>query len=163
VVDVSDNPFHHKSAPTQQFYQEALTLADAVVVNSDRMAQLVAPWSSRPAVVIEDAVLEQPAAPRFAPGTMLKLLWFGHQSNLRYLLAHLDALTAFSREKRCRMTLVSAPNYGAESIVRELQTRFSPFLEARFVPWSLDATRKALDACDLVLIPSNADDPNKAG
>ncbi|HXV10679.1 MAG TPA: hypothetical protein VD839_07730, partial [Burkholderiales bacterium] len=42
VIDICDYPFA-KSAQVQSFYSEALAICDAVVVNSERMAELMVP------------------------------------------------------------------------------------------------------------------------
>jgi hypothetical protein len=162
VVDITDNPFE-KRPPIPAFYAEVLQICDAVVVNSERMAELIAPRTPRRPVVIEDAILGATSGAGFAPGERLELLWFGHPTNLAYLDACMPGLAAFAAECRCRLTVVTEASPNVERWVRNLQSRHAPALEARLVAWSLEATRTALQSCDLVLIPSNPADPFKAG
>jgi glycosyltransferase involved in cell wall biosynthesis len=162
VVDISDNPFS-KTAPVQAFYSEVLKVCDAIVVNSERMAELMAPHAAHPPLVIEDAIFGAMGRPAFMPAARVELLWFGHPSNLRYLRGCLDALIAFATKRRCRLTVLTMEGYGVERLAQEIQIRFAPTFEARFIPWSLETMKSALRKCDLVLLPSDPADPHKAG
>lgn len=155
VLDICDYPFAEKPPGVVRFYEEALRLADAVTVNSVRMAEMMAQHATQSPQVIEDAILAAPRRPEFAPGKVLELLWFGHVNNLRYLERMMDALVAYSATQRCRLTMVTAPGQGIEQAARNITASCAPRLEARFTPWSIEATRIALRQCDLVLIPGD--------
>jgi glycosyltransferase involved in cell wall biosynthesis len=169
VLDVCEYPFKDDPAARsfyagiRAFYSEALKICDALVVNSERMAEMMAPHSSRPPLVIDDAILGPARNIEFAPGGRLRLLWFGHGTNLRYLDTCVDALVRFAAQRPCRLTIVSEGSFGAGEVTRAMDARFAPALEARFVEWSLDAMAAALRRCDIVLIPSDPADPFKAG
>jgi len=163
ILDICDFPFEQKPPEVVRFYQEALRIADAVTVNSARMAELMTPHSPRPPQVIEDAILAPPRKPEFSPGKVLELLWFGHVNNVRYLERMIDALVAYAATQRCRLTLVSEPGRGLEQAVQHISANCAPRLTARFTPWSLEATRMALRQCDLVLIPGDPQDLLKSG
>ncbi len=163
VLDICDYPFAEKPPAVTRFYEGALDQCDAVTVNSARMAELLAPHARQPPQVIEDAILAAPRRPEFAPGKVLELLWFGHVNNLRYLERMMEALVAYGASQRCRLTLVTEPGQGVEQAVRRITENCAPRLEARFTPWSLDATRIALRQTDLVLIPGDPADPLKSG
>lgn len=162
VVDISDNPFS-KPPPVPDFYSEALKICDAVVVNSERMAELTAPHSNHRPQVIEDAVPGAMGKPHFAPGGRLELLWYGHFTNLPFLQGCLDALIAFGAKRRCRLSILTMEGRGAEELAGEIEARFAPAFEARFIRWSLEAMKTALRKCDLVLLPSDPSDPLKSG
>jgi glycosyltransferase involved in cell wall biosynthesis len=162
VLDICDYPFK-KNPVVQAFYTQALKICDAVVVNSERMAELMAPHVSRRPVVIDDAILGTMRNTEFAPAGRLRLLWFGHGTNLRYLDPCLEALVRFAGQRPCRLTIVTEGGFGAEAVTQDMDARFAPALEARFVEWSLEAMAAALRRCDLVLIPSDPSDPFKAG
>jgi hypothetical protein len=162
VIDICDYPFA-RSEQVQSFYSEALKICDAVVVNSERMAELMAPHVSGRPLIIEDAILGAPRNPEFAPAGRLRLLWFGHPANVRYLDLWLDSLVRFARELPCRLTVVTEAGAGAEEVTQQIEARFRPALEARFIEWSLEAMAGALRRTDLVLIPSDPSDSLKAG
>lgn len=163
ILDICDYPFAQKPPDVVRFYEEALRLADAVTVNSGRMAELMAQHTARVPRVIEDAILAAPRRPEFAPGKVLELLWFGHINNARYLERMMDALVTYSAKQRCRLTIVTEPGQGVEQAARQITQNCAPRFEARFAAWSLDATRIALRQCDLVLIPGDPSDPLKSG
>ena len=163
VIDICDIPFHKRPPSVVRFYEEALKTCDALVVNSERMAELLAPYTSRRALVIEDAIIGAPGNPKFSPDGSLELLWFGHPGNLHFLRGCLDSLIAFGMQRRCRLTVVTMDGYGAEKLTQEIETRFAPPFESRFIPWSLEAMKTALRKCDLVLLPSDPSNPFKAG
>ncbi len=160
VIDFCDYPFRRKLA-TQNFYTEVLKICDAVVVNSERMAEMIAPHANQQPAVIEDAILGVMRKPEFAPGKRLELLWFGYPINLPYLEARFEDLRRFAQHRRCRLTVVTQGEVVGEKWAQEVQARFG--FEAQFVSWSLEALRIALRKCDLVLIPSDPSDTLKAG
>jgi glycosyltransferase involved in cell wall biosynthesis len=162
VLDICEYPFKDDSG-VQAFYSGALGLCDAVVVNSERMAELMAPHVARPPLVIDDAVLAPARNIEFAPAGRLRLAWFGHATNLRYLDSCIDSLVRFAAQRPCRLTIVSDGKSGAREVIQAMDARFAPALEARFVDWSLEAMAAALRRCDLVLIPGDPSDSSKAG
>src|SRR5262245_5167629 len=162
VIDVSDYPFR-KPAPVPAFYSEALKICDAVVANSRKMGELIAPHTPRQPLVIEDAILGSMGEPAFAPASTVELLWFGHPTNLPYLDAVIGPLARLASRRRCRLTIVTEDSAEARGVVQAINSRFAPALEVRLSPWSLEAQRCAMRECDLVLIPSDPADAFKAG
>lgn len=162
VVDVSDNPFH-KAADVAAYYARTLPLADVVTVNSEAMADAITAQTGRATEIVEDPVLAAPRRPEFAPGKRLELLWFGHPTNAPYLVPWLAPITAYARERACRLTVVSAAQGAMEQVAQEVHRLAPQGLDAQFVPWTLEATAMALRKCDLVLLPSDTADPRKAG
>ena len=162
VIDICDYPFQ-KPEGVQTFYSRVLQTCDAVVVNSERMGELIAPHTPRRPRVIEDAILGPMAEAAFRPAQMLELLWFGHPTNLPYLGACIEALARFSTRRRCRLTVVT--EQGAEIVqwIKAVNAKFAPAFDVRMIPWSLETQRGALHKCDLVLIPSDPADALKAG
>ncbi len=165
VIDVCDYPFRTDQGAVPAFYKTALTLADAVVVNSARMAEQMTPHFGKPVTVIEDAVLGAPAAPRFAPAGRLNVLWFGHPSNLRFLEPWIHALIERG-PKPCHLTVVTEDGYGVSQAAASLSAQRAPSsasFEMAFVEWSLQATRRELERCDVAILPSDPRDPRKSG
>ena len=163
VIDITDYPFRRETSPARTFHTEALKICDAVVVNSQRMAEMMASHTPQRLLVIEDAILETARTPGYAPARKLELLWFGHASNLPYLDECLESLVRFGMRRPCRLTVVTAEGVGADQWTRNIDAHFAPAFEARFVPWSLEAMRVALRKCDLVLLPCDPSRPLKAG
>ena len=162
VIDICDYPFK-KPPPVPEFYYAVLQICDAVVVNSERMGELISPHTTRPPLLIEDAILGSMSDPAFAPGTRVELLWFGHPINFPYLKARHGDLVRFATQKPCRLTIVTEDGFGIPEWTKNLQLARAPNFDARFNPWSLGAMPVALRECDLVILPSDPSDPLKAG
>lgn len=162
VIDISDYPFA-KGPPVPEFYSAALRTCDAVVVNSKRMGELMSPHMARHPVLIEDAILGRMGEPALAPDSRIELLWFGHPVNFPYLTARLADLARLAMRKPCRVTVLTQDEFGIRQWTEKLRRTHAPSLDARFIPWSLEAMQPALSACDLVILPSDPSDPRKAG
>lgn len=162
LLDICEYPFvAKKNAGIAEFYKKALPYCDVMTVNSTRMQELMAPHLGRAPLVIEDAILEPVQKPAFAPGKILKLLWFGHPTNFNYLGEILPALKTFGEQQDCQLTIVSSPELKEQ--VPAVDKKLSAHFSTRFVPWSFKAQRDALSDCDLVLIPGDPADPRKSG
>jgi hypothetical protein len=163
VIDITDNPFASQSEEVRSFYAEAFKICDSIVVNSERMRDVITSHISRRPQVIDDAILGPVCNPGFAPGDRLQLLWFGHPTNLKYLDRCLNGLVKFATQRPCRLTIVTETGVGVQEAARSINARFGPALEMHFVPWSLEAQTDALGRCDIVLIPGDPADPRKSG
>jgi len=162
VIDICDYPFRKpEGVPT--FYSRVLQTCDAVVVNSEKMGELIASHTPRRPLLIEDAILGSMAEPAFAPAAQVEMLWFGHPTNLPYLDAGIETLARFASRRRCRLTVVTEDSAEIKRWIQAINARFAPAFQSRFVPWSLEAMAVALRECDLVLIPSDPADAFKAG
>ena len=162
LLDICEYPFaDSKITAIADFYKKALPYCDVVTVNSARMQELIAPHLVRSPLVIEDAILEPVQKPQFAPGKVLKLLWFGHPTNFKYLADLLPSLKTFSQQQKCQLTIVSSPEL--KDKVPPVDKKLSAQFSTRFIAWSFQSQRDALADCDLVLIPGDPADPRKSG
>jgi glycosyltransferase involved in cell wall biosynthesis len=162
VIDICDYPFK-KPAPVPAFYSEVLKICDAVVVNSERMAELMTAHSAHHPLVIEDAILASMGEPAFSPRERVELVWFGHPINFVYLDACIEALARLASRRHCRLTVVTEKIAKIERWIQAINAHFGPAFQARLIPWSLETQRGVLRECDLVLVPSDPADALKAG
>ena len=163
VVDVCEFPFDDPvRVAVGEFYAKALPLARILTANSEHMLSLVQDRCPGEAVLIDDAILEPPRAPRFLPAQPLKLLWFGHESNIGYLRDQLPALTALAREHPLQLTVVSS-DAAKKMLLSAMERDVATGFEILFSLWSPVGQRRAMAACDLVLIPGDPGNPRKAG
>lgn len=155
IVDFCDDHFEHVKIGT--WLKALLQLADVVVVSTDTLAGVVASYGVDLPYVISDPVEFSKRDPLFAPQETLKLLWFGHASNLDTLVSWLPKLYEFVQYRAVSLTVVSEmKNHGAEL------AQFSVAgLDIVYVPWSIDAMMQSLIACDIVVIPILEKDFNK--
>jgi hypothetical protein len=163
VADVCEFPFDDPvRAAVGEFYTAALPQTDVLTANSTWMLSTLQGHCPRKAVLIEDAILEPPRAPRFSPTRPLKLLWFGHESNIGYLRDQLPSLAALAREHPVQLTVVSS-DVAKKMLLSALEQGAAKGLEILFSLWSPVGQRRAMADCDLVLIPGDPGNPRKAG
>lgn len=162
IVDICDYPFRENPIDIDEFYRKVLPLTDTLVVNSEQMATRMARHYKKKITVIEDAVLAPAEQPVFAPSGTLKLLWFGHPLNLRFLEPFVVELLA-SGPKPCKLVIVTADGFGAKELAQQIQDHHAPAVQAKFVEWSLESTREELAACDMSVLPADPFDLLKGG
>jgi hypothetical protein len=174
VTDFCDN---HFADPLRGDYARALLgFADLVVVNTQKMREMVAAQTAKPLQVIPDPIEGPGGPPRFEvprpprqgllgrlsgrqgiPAKPLELLWFGHQSGLAALHRLAPELESVARTVPLSLEIVCAPGFGGEELAAALEVRGQ--LKARFTPWSIEETWSALQRCDLVVLPAVPGDP----
>lgn len=144
LADYSDD---HFSNPARGEVHRALANAvDRVVASTPGLAEVIEQHCATPVSVVTDPVEGERGEPRAPAAGSLRLLWFGHPSNLDTLQYGLPQLQGLPVD----LTLVTAPGAGAEQI------------GARYLPWSTATVFEELRQCDAVIIPSNPYDPHKA-
>ncbi len=163
VVDICDNHFEthdYRSA----FIRELVGLSDAIVVNARLMADIVREKTGRAAIVIGDPCEMMRAPPRFVPGEPIRVLWFGHSKNLKYVGLVLHKLIALASEIPIIFHIVTIPQAGLIEALAQITRQHQPAFLAMLTPWqSPETTWRALQECDLVIIPGNPNDPIKMG
>ncbi len=167
LADIHDD--HFEVPGRIEYFTGLVRKADAVFVNSDAMAELVAKYTPRPVKVIGDPYEGPHGDPRFDPAagrnwidrlvpwraSRLQLAWFGHQSNLQpvYDLAH--AIVEARVPWPVDMSLVSRDGFGAREFCEIFNHHHGSRCRAKFIEWSPAATRQALHACDLAVVPGD--------
>jgi hypothetical protein len=89
----------------------------------------------------------------------LKLLWFGHPTNVPSLVHVLPELERFAEHVPVWLECVT--QRGAPVDARAAATSSSTPLRITVSPWSLEYMSSAFEACDAVLLPQSAEDPAK--
>ncbi len=152
VVDFCDDHFSH--AELGPHFQRLAALADQVVASTASMAESIRRHTGREAIVITDPVEGPRRFPKFSPQLpALKLAWFGHPSNLDGLEARAAELGSLAAHMPVELQVVTTPSPQASALVAKLAQGAPARVRASLVPWSLEATWKALDECDCAWIP----------
>jgi len=152
---------HHLGLNTAMapFYREAITLTDVAVVSSTHMSTLLRPFYAGEITVIEDA-LDIAVHPVKATAQKERtLLWFGHESNIQYLIDFIR--TGFAAGDAARVFVLSSAK-GLE-MFRAAKLQSPAKLEFVLFPWSPGQTIEAARHADACIIPIDPTDPNKAG
>jgi len=132
IFDICDWHFDSDN-PVRQHYIDMIGLADAVTVSTDELAQEIEALTDKPVHVVLDPY-EMPEAPaRFQPhGEAMRILWFGHPTNMDTLQKNWGALGG------CYVQIISIPVKASFPIV----------------PWSQKNVMQGLNSCDAVFIPA---------
>ena len=181
VADISDDHFGHPHLGG--YFRELVNEVDFVVASTPGMAGIIRPHTQRPVHTVSDpyegarhGVKFEPP-PRKARGLLgqtlravtsggrsrpLRLLWFGHVSNFATVFDLISQLHRLVDRWRVEVHLVTAPETNAAVFCEEFNRDYAPACSLRFSPWSLETTWRALEECDMVVIPSRLNDPAKA-
>ncbi len=168
LADIHDD--HFEVPGRIAYFTGIVREADAVFVNSDAMAKLVAEYTQRPVIVVGDPYEGPRGEPRFAPAAggrwldrllpwrarPLQLAWFGHQSNLQPVYALAQAIVDARLRWPVGLAIVSRDGFGAREFCEIFNHHHGRKCRVKFVEWSPAATRRALDECDLAVLPADA-------
>lgn len=160
IIDYTDN---HIFSPTKatNFYINAINLADIVICSSEELARQIKFIINKSIVVIEDPVETPVKVPKTTRNPIPKGLWFGHASNLGYLIDYL----IHDYPKSLRLDLIVMSNlYPFPSNYLELfnATEFEN-LNISIIPWELNDMIKVSNIVDFCIIPAGVEDPRKIG
>jgi len=159
VVDICDN---HFTSDKHDLYTELCQLADRITVPSNTMAETVKQYSGKSSTIIFDSVEGHRVNVSFKPKSRLRLLWFGHPSNLQQLLSVLDSLNAFSASHPLAITVVTKDVYDFREIIEKKCVDAYKHIIFGFIDWTRSAQEVALANADIVIIPSFDSDSTKA-
>lgn len=160
VVDLCDNHFDHVDMPElSRIYTQLCRQADALMVSTSALGDLIVERFGRFAPVIDDPYEAPAVEPRFAPhGGPLQLVWFGSPTNFATCEAMIPVLGRLHRTLPLALNVVTDPAGGeVPRRLAQLAAESSPMLEIEFTAWSLERTWSAIRAADLVVIPSLED------
>jgi len=160
VADLSDNYAAIGEATAQPFlgrFQKAIGEYCAFTVPCEALKEELASYAKHGIHVIEDPY-ESPrvGAPRSAVNDPVRLCWFGQlgTANFESVARGLTRAAAGLRGRAAELQFVTHET--RRELVADLGARLSrahPSLLTKFVPWSLDTTWEAIEACDLVILP----------
>ncbi len=136
VFHCCDNHFNTEMA---EHYRRMIEGVDRVIASTEELASVIKIETGVDATVIYDPYEMKEAEPKFAPDGELKLLWYGHPTNIQPLFDLWPDLKGY------KVMIVSDP---------ELKINQDSGGTIPVIPWSPENINKALDQCDAVIIPS---------
>jgi hypothetical protein len=160
---------------TREFYRDLLQLSDYVVYPTQALLRMTANDVSKQAqcIVIEDPWQlnnwHEPRPLPVEPGGLIKLIWFGSNLNINYLISNLPSILSVKpKYQRLELTILSA------QIAIDQCRSFFYQNKNLFAGWSIrlvlwDAANQPnqledeLTRAHICLIPSDPDDQAKAG
>lgn len=156
IADYCDDHFEHpQNGP---HFRRMAEIATHVTASTPALAEAIRRHTGRDALVISDPVEGPRGTPRFEPKLpALRVLWFGHPSNLVSVIDKADELKALAGRMPLEFTLVTEPSPEVERLAGAIAALSPDRLKVRLLPWSLEATWKALQLTDVVWIPAAAE------
>lgn len=154
ILDYTDNHLMIRS-PMTEFYRSILQYIDVVITPSNKMSSIVSNIWKGPIETINDSI-EVEINEWKEDKKAEKLLWFGHSTNIIYLIRFLykyqDIINPYSLS-------IITNQVGIDYFNKFNRTniRFKTFL------WSINKLLKESQLSDLCIIPSDKNNPLKQG
>jgi len=157
VVDFCDNHFNHPEYKT--IYNELSAAADIIVTSTDAMAAVIKQATGKNAIIVSDPYEGPQGSVRFSPDNKrLKLLWFGHTSNLHAFQAFFPQLEQVGQNQPLDMHIITGKVEDIKETCNEFNRENSKFCKLHYSPWSMKTTWKAMRDTDMIIIPSLPDE-----
>lgn len=158
LIDYSDN---HLGVDTvmSSFYRETTKLADACICPSKCLADLLLKEWQGSVDVIPDPIEIEISPPKTSIQKPVTLLWFGHSSNIDFLIEFLG--DGFKDEDHIRLLILS--NEAGLSHFSRAKILSNAKVEIQLALWSIESMREAEKYVDMCIIPSNLSNPKKLG
>jgi glycosyltransferase involved in cell wall biosynthesis len=160
IVDYTDHHLATKS-DTSAFYESALLLADKIVVPSRPLSQYIESHFNKKVIEIGDPIEVPIIPPREKNLDLPTALWFGHASNIRYLIDFL--INDFRVIERCRLIVMSNLHPLPEGVAHLLTAAHLRNLEILAVPWSTEDLISAAEISNSCWLPTGFKDARKVG
>ncbi len=161
VLDYTDHHLGRMTSPMGSFYTQALPLVDEAVVSSDLMKTHLEEFFNAHIHVIADP-LEIPITPPCTSASdkpVRTVLWFGHATNISYLMNYLSDQTRCDADFKL---IVLSNDVGLQTFVSTPLTAKGQ-IHVHVQPWSIKEMRVAAQYSDACIIPSDTSDPRKSG
>ena len=160
ILDYTDNHFT-KEGIVGDFYREIKDVVSGLILPSQKMkTNVVHDWGRFTSIIPEPVEVDFIKPDRKKPDySEMTALWFGHISNLTYLI---DYMVDKMHEKPPKNLIILTNNMPKEA-VREGAKRAPKNMNISLAPWSQDNMRKAAKVSHYCVIPSSRIDPRKNG
>ena len=160
LLDYTDNHFS-KDGIVGEFYREIKKSVSGLILPSEKMKDNISGlWNGYTSIIPEPVEVDFLDPQRNKPGSSeMTALWFGHNSNLPYLLKYMATAMHKCPPKRL---LILTNNMPAQ-VIKEGAKMAPNGMKINLVEWSQDAMRKAAKISHYALIPSDKNDPRKSG
>lgn len=157
-LDYTDHHLGHHSLMSS-FYELAIQEVNGCVVPSKIMAELLFSKWNGPINIIEDPVEVDIIPPKILAGHPVTLLWFGHSSNIDFLINFLPI--GFNAGDHIRLIVLS--NQAGLNHLENSNLGSPAKIEFNLALWSLENMVEAAKIADMCIIPSDLTSQKKMG
>ena len=158
VLDYTDDHLNFKS-PMTSFYEGSLAYINTAITSSTFLADKLKQKSKISVEIIPDAIEVPIFKPKIRENDSRNILWFGHASNINYLI---EFINTFKNMKQ-KTTIFILTNEQGVNIFNQTKFNIDKSLSIQLGLWSIQAMINTSKVCDLIIIPSDPNDPKKAG
>ena len=158
ILDYTDDHLNFESSMTS-FYEKSLSYLDAAITSSPYLASKLKQKSKIPIEIIPDAIEVPIFKPKIRENSSRNIFWFGHASNISYLIKFMKKF----RNLKQKTTLFILTNEQGINILYQTKFNIDKNLSIQLGLWSIEAMIGTSKICDLIIIPSDPNDPKKAG
>ncbi len=160
VIDYTDNYLdQHDSKFYKPFYDALISLTDRAVTSSNWLKLNLKKYFNGQIEIIEDAIEVPIFKPHSCKKDMINILWFGHASNLKYLIKFIEQSKAF----KALTNIYALTNEQGIAMANQSKVDIPKNLNVYLGIWSIDAMINTAKFSDLCIIPSDLTDERKAG
>jgi hypothetical protein len=162
-LDYTDNHFResNKNNEIYKAYKEILYESNYVVASSHYLENAITKQIDIPAITIEDPLEVEVRQPKKNLQKTPTGLWFGHASNLNYLLRFLQV--EFKPSTKIKILVMSNLFPFPDELIKGLEASISPKIELSILPWNLNDMVLAASVSDFSIIPCGIGDERKEG
>ena len=156
LLDYTD---HHLGFDSMMnsFYKPVMGLADNCITSSNHLRKMLQDFFPGEVHVIADPVEISPVKPKKLK-VIRTVLWFGHASNIGYLMKWVENLS-----EREGFNLIVLTNSQGMKIFADYPFRTGVRIEVKLLEWSITNMIRAAEFSDFCVIPSDPTDPRKSG
>jgi glycosyltransferase involved in cell wall biosynthesis len=159
LIDYTDNHLCQESAAAS-FYKESFSITDRIITSSEALRREAKKYFSGDIVVIEDPIEVEIQAPKQKTNQFPNALWFGHASNLRYLISYLEKVTRNSLRNLTALSNFENSPFLTKNLVNAAK---SANIALKIIPWSNENLIKHSKTCDVCILPAGINDDRKKG
>jgi hypothetical protein len=162
-LDYTDNHLResNKNRDLYNAYHEIINKVDYVVTSSNYLESVISKQFNVKTITIEDPLEVQLKEPKSNLQKIPTGLWFGHASNLNYLLRFLQV--EFKPSTKLKILVMSNLYPFPEDLIKNLENTISPKIELLILPWSISNVVLAASMSDFCIIPCGIGDDRKEG
>jgi hypothetical protein len=160
ILDYTDHHLESISSPMGIFYKDIMPIIDIAIVPSSRILTLLTKYFNNCIIIIEDPIEIEVIPPKeLNILSSLNLLWFGHSTNIIYLLKYLQ------NSKLCDISfnLFVLSNFPGLEMLAKNQSHLPSSIQFSLTEWSLQNMITVSKNCHGSLIPSDPNDSRKSG
>lgn len=156
-LDYTDHHLGFES-PMSDFYRQVVALVEKAVVPSKGMQNSLSNFYKKSIEIVEDPI-EIPIQAIKPINKPITVLWFGHASNIEYLVQFLR--TGFDLDDSIRLIILS--NEIGLNMLSQTKIESPAKIECQTGIWSPELMLLAASKSDVCIIPGNPSDPRKSG